>query len=430
MSAALHNGALLAGRYRIHGQLGEGGMGAVYLARHEQLNRDVALKVLLPRLAKQREARARFQREAQVSSKLRHPHAVEIYDFGEDQGHLYIAMARLKGQTLQQILKAYGGALPLMRVFSLGAQLADVLTAAHRLPLIHRDIKPENIFIERGADGGDHVVMVDFGLAFIAGADELDRMTRAGEVFGSPPYMAPEQAQGLEVSPASDVYSLGCLLYELSCGAPPFEGAALRVITQHVFSAPTPPSERAPGLGIPKVFEQLILRMIRKAPESRPGAADVLRALKELSEGGQVNREVQQALAGRAARMVAVPTQPQITQVLPKAPAQAQTPDTALGVIGDINDDLHRQLRMNHVVVEAGDAPALILTLGAPDEVISALISAGKVVIAAADADMEQIAALLRLGVAEVVSTPLSVEDLMRKIRRAQRKARRQRDEA
>ncbi|MGB9338064.1 MAG: serine/threonine-protein kinase, partial [Polyangiales bacterium] len=207
-------GTVIADRFVVEHQVGAGGMGKVYAAKQLGLERSVAIKVISPEDAAKPMARRRFEREARVASALRHPNAVEIYDFGTHGDTMYLAMELLDGTSLRSLVDIDLPPLSPRRACQIAADVADVLASAASIGLIHRDLKPENIILDRTRDG-ERTVVVDFGLAYILESEESGRLTRAGEGLGTPDYLSPEQARGLSLSPACDIYSLGCVLYEM-----------------------------------------------------------------------------------------------------------------------------------------------------------------------------------------------------------------------
>ncbi|HEY7076800.1 MAG TPA: protein kinase, partial [Solirubrobacteraceae bacterium] len=226
---------LIDGRYRVAHRLGSGGMADVWCAEDEQLGRRVALKLLAGRFAEDDAFRERFRREAQAAAGLQHPNIVGIFDRGEWDGTPYIAMEFISGPTLKQLVREAGPLEP-GRAIDLTIQVLRALRYAHKHGIVHRDIKPQNVILdEEGA-----AKVADFGIAH-AGASEL---TETGSIVGTAQYLSPEQAQGQPVSPRSDLYSVGIVLYELLTGRPPFEASSpVTVALKQVSERPVPPSQ-------------------------------------------------------------------------------------------------------------------------------------------------------------------------------------------
>jgi len=302
-------GQVLDGRYQIEALLGHGGMGAVYRASHVHLEQRVAIKVLRPHLAGDAVAARRLAREARGTYKLDTEHAVKVSDFGvTDSGLVYLVMEYLEGRTVHHEL-GVDGPYPAARGVRIAAQVCDALAAAHRLGFIHRDIKPDNVMlIRRGADP-DFVKVLDFGLAkLIEGAGgapfSMAALTQSDMVFGTPEYMAPEQAMGQSLDGRADLYAVGATLFEILTGRPPFVDASpMKLLAQHVKA--TPPSLRdvRPELDAPPALEALVRRCLAKHPDGRPAsAADLAAELRALapSLGGAVSR-VPAALASSSA---------------------------------------------------------------------------------------------------------------------------------
>jgi eukaryotic-like serine/threonine-protein kinase len=278
-------GSTIDGRYEIRELLGEGGMGLVYEVRHVSLDRSFAMKVLRRELARDEELAGRFIDEAKATAVVRHPHVVQITDFGRfPDATPYFVMELLTGRTLGEVIKA-GGPIPAARAVRIVEQVAGALGAAHIAGVVHRDLKPENVFLVGGMAGGqasDDVRVVDFGAAKIVGSS---RITRQGIVFGTPHYMSPEQASGQPVDHRTDVYSLGVIMYEMFTGRVPFEADTyMGVLTQHMFVQPTPPSRVSPAARELGALEDITLACLAKRPEDRYGSmAELVAALAEVT---------------------------------------------------------------------------------------------------------------------------------------------------
>jgi serine/threonine-protein kinase len=248
------------GRFQIIEERGRGGMAVVYMAYDSVLQRTVALKVLLPLLAANREFTRRFRREAITAANLRHQGIVVIYDVGSHENFQYIVMEYLEGPTLQQEIQQKG-AIPIARVISILGQLAEALDYAHQQELVHRDVKPANIII--GAQ--ECVTLTDFGLVKAAKSTQI---TGEGAAVGTLKYMSPEQAQGREIDSRSDIYSLGVVVYEMLIGETPFAGTTpYQTLQQLIYEPPPPLSQRNPQ--IPTRVEQVVLQALAKEPRRR-----------------------------------------------------------------------------------------------------------------------------------------------------------------
>ena len=257
------------GKYEILEEIGRGANAVVYKARHTALERVDALKVMRPGLLWEEEAVQRFLREARAAASLDHPHIVPIYDVGEEQGTYYIAMKYLPGRTVDQLIEDRGP-LPVDEALSIALQVADALAYAHQRGFVHRDIKPANIIVdERG-----HVTLTDFGLAK---GLEWASMTSATGVVGTPAYIPPEVWEGKKATPASDVYSLGCVLWEMLAGRALFEGdTPPAVMRGHLMEPPPPLEEVRPQA--PKRIAQVVRKALAKRPEERYGDAGAFAA--------------------------------------------------------------------------------------------------------------------------------------------------------
>src|SRR5579859_923161 len=265
---AITGARVLAGRYALLEQLGAGGMAVVYRARDEVLGREVAVKVLSPQFAADPGFLARFVREARHVASLSHPGIVTVFDSGIDRGTPYIVMELVAGRTLRQVLDQVGQ-LPAREAVTIAIAVCEALEAAHAAGLVHRDIKPANIVLS-----GGEVKVLDFG---IARAGDAGGGTGTQAVLGTDAYLSPEQASGGQAGPQADLYALGCVLFEMLTGAPPFTAdTALGVAYRHVHDDPGPPSARRPGL--PAQLDWITTRLLAKDPADRPPGASAARA--------------------------------------------------------------------------------------------------------------------------------------------------------
>lgn len=267
------------GKYEIKGLLGRGGMAEVYRAHNPDLGQDVAIKVLHPAIVDSQDGSARFRQEAQAAGRLTHPNIVRVYDF-EVQGTIYyMVMEILEGDTLRELISRHPNGMPVPLAMSVFRQIGTAVDYAHKHGVIHRDIKPSNIVLV-----GERAVLTDFGLAKLAGHV---RLTATGTSSGTPAYMAPEQASGQEITPRTDVYSLGIVLYEMVTGDVPFKGDSFaNVLIQHIQMAPPRPSAAVVGLDFR--VEAVILRALAKDPEQRYDSVEEM--IKELdAESGDLS---------------------------------------------------------------------------------------------------------------------------------------------
>ncbi len=270
------------GAYRVVKKLGEGGMGAVYLAEHTLIGRRAAVKVLQPAMSANQDIVQRFFNEARAATAIADPGIVQIFDFGyHTDGSAYIVMEFLEGEALDSRLKRLGRLAPddALRIVR---QVASSLAAAHRAGIVHRDLKPENIFLvpDREVASGERAKILDFGIAKLTGNASLGGdsklKTATAAIMGTPMYMSPEQCRGAgHVDARSDQYSLGCVLFHLLTGRMPFDGEGVgEIIAHHMMSTPPPPSTLAPGLS--PALDALVLRLLAKRPEERFATASEL----------------------------------------------------------------------------------------------------------------------------------------------------------
>lgn len=274
-------GRMIKGRYRVLRKLGEGGMGAVYLAEQISIGRKVALKLLHGNYASDDEFIGRFRREARLAASLNHRNIVTIYDFDQgDDGSLFIAMEYVDGRSLGEVI-GQDAPLDIGRVIRLGAQIAEGLDAAHRSGVIHRDIKPDNIMVV-SEDYSEAVKIMDFGIARIRDFGTMSPLTRSGVIMGTPAYMAPEQAEGADVSERTDIYALGILLYEMLSGAVPFQASTPgAVLLKQMKQNPLP--LRKSRREVPQPIERIIMQALEKKPQKRQQTMrEIVQTLKEV----------------------------------------------------------------------------------------------------------------------------------------------------
>jgi len=278
---------LVFGDYVVERELGRGGMGVVYAATHVALGKRVAIKVLLAEVSRDADLVERFKNEARTASSIEHPSIVEIHTVGHEAGAVYIVMELLQGESLAARLKARG-ALAVADAIAIGRQCANALDAAHRVGIVHRDLKPDNVFLVPDIEvaGGERVKLLDFGIAKLVGDSSSASVARTvtGAILGTPHYMSPEQCEGArEVDARSDLYSLGCMVFQMVTGRLPFHSAGIGgLIGMHLHVAP--PTLRSIRPDLPAELDALVGRLLAKAPEDRPQtAAEVSAALRDLA---------------------------------------------------------------------------------------------------------------------------------------------------
>lgn len=283
-------GTTIADKYLLESKLGTGGMCEVYRARHVVIGKEVAVKILRPELAADPMIAERFEQEARAASRIRHPNAIDVNDFGVADGTTpYIVMELVDGKTVGQLLRE-SGQFSVERAVNILRQVCSALESAHMAGVIHRDIKPDNIMIAE-YEGGDWVEVCDFGVAKIQ--EDVNRraaLTGANFILGTPRYMSPEQCEERPVDARSDIYSLGVVLYEMLTGEAPFEGNSTRLLVAHTFE--TPPLIRSKRPDLPADLEAVVMRALDKDPARRPqSAAEFFQAVERAVAGHPVKVE-------------------------------------------------------------------------------------------------------------------------------------------
>lgn len=281
-------GQLIAGKYQIAGPIDVGGWSIVYRARHAQLGKDVAVKILHLHLRFNEDKVRRFQQEAEAASKLNHPNIVSIFDYGAlDNEQPYLVMELVEGASLAELLLLHGP-MEASRAIPLFMQAATALSAAHARGILHRDLKPSNMMVTN-LSGQETLKLLDFGIAkLMRDADApVEALTLTGEVFGSPPYMSPEQCRGMPLDQRSDVYSLGCLMFEVLTGERAIQGTnTYEYLHAHVQSDPKPFKAGRADLQIPKGLQDVVMTALSKDPADRQQSMEVvLQQLEAVSRG-------------------------------------------------------------------------------------------------------------------------------------------------
>lgn len=260
----LNDGFVLGQRYRLSHLIANGGMGAVWRARDQLLDRDVAIKVMHPSSSDEKILLQRFKDEAQYTARLQSPHIVSVHDYGQHDGLAYLVMELIEGRTATQLVRDEG-AVDAPRVASIMSQVAQGLAAAHARGIVHRDVKPSNILVN--ADGA--AKLSDFGIARV---QQAAGYTKTGEVLGTPQYLSPEQAQGLPATPASDIYALGVVAHELLTGVRPFDRSTPVATALAHINEPPPPLPPT----VPEPLASVVMRCLEKDPARRPASADAI----------------------------------------------------------------------------------------------------------------------------------------------------------
>jgi len=324
-------GREIAGRYRITAQLGQGGMGAVYRAEQMSLKREVAIKLLKPELSAEPGLVRRFNAEAELAAKLEHPNTVTLFDFGQDfDGTLFIAMEFVKGISLREVIQKEGPLKP-TRALAIAEQVTASLANAHSHGIIHRDLKPDNIMLSTIGRKSDIVRVLDFGIAKLRderGDVTAMPLTQAGDLLGTPQYMAPEQIRGEKVDGRTDVYALGAMLYEMITGRLPFEANSLMaILSKHLTELPISPASKRPDLNIAPELDRLIMELLQKDPNARPSSMEELgERLVSLAEFLRTDSSPYAMYMQQPTNRAAAPGQPHLTGPMPGTPGTLSAP--------------------------------------------------------------------------------------------------------
>ena len=401
----------VGGRYRLTRKLGSGGMGTVFEAEDVTLGRSVAVKVLKPEVTAAPGSRARFEREARVASQLDHPGAVQVHEFGEADGTLFLVMQILTGTVLRDALNQEGRPAPI-RSFRLVRQIAATLEYAHGKGVVHRDVKPENILINRFGDEAEQAVLVDFGIAFLLGSERDGRLTKDGAITGTPDYCAPEQVRGREIGPPADVYALGCVLMELLTGHAPFEGEPNEIMARHMFVDAPALSDWCPDVAWPRELETLVGQMLSKEPRLRITTGEVIEALGTVHDDWDRRFGARRLSEPRRERMVPSGVDSPVSSRATLRPGKSAVPTggrpTAGKQVYAPGADATIREALSIAEVPTTDDPAqasLILAIDANADTIDELVGIGPPVIATArTSDHDALLRLLRLGVYDVIT--------------------------
>jgi serine/threonine-protein kinase len=444
-------GAVLGGKYELTRVLGTGGMGKVWKGTHLRLGVPIAVKTMHPHVASLPEYVRRFHREAHATSLLSHPNVVRVFDFGDEDGILYLVMEFLEGRSLAGWLHKRALPPPLSEVAEVMAQLFDAFEVAHAYGIVHRDLKPDNVYL---AEVGTKTVLkvLDFGLAHVDDArDAGPTLTSIDSVAGTPEYMSPEQCRSLVVGPSADLYSLGCLLTTLLQLKPPFRSqASMETLANHMFSPP-PPLDRAEGAEpVPPLLERLRLDLLAKTPERRPrnaveAKARLLEAMSaEAGERRLPGRKGEVPTGDRQARapawapapVPAEPARPAASEARTIALLRAAPPGSPPGIDASIITGLSSQNIQVTTATSVDDLrrlglPVVVLDVGsglagaeAQLQALRAAVPEAKVLVCAAGLGAGQISGLVAAGAADALRYPIAPDALARKIDRVLRRGR------
>jgi CheY-like chemotaxis protein len=428
---ALGPGSVVALRYTIIKEIGRGGMGAVFVARQEALDREVALKVMLPEFAQLGDFSVRFRREALIMSSISHRNIASIIDYGVFDGMPFLVLELLKGVDLEHWLAGLGRLPTLAEVDLIMSQALSALDTAHAASVVHRDIKPGNLFLSLEADGSRTLKVLDFGLARVdSGPESLGAITRTQMVSGTPAYMSPEQCRSLSVGPSTDLYALGCVLTALLQGEPPFDAnTSADLIAKQMFAIPPPLRRPADAEPLPPLLEPLRLALLAKEPANRPGSAEELR--KRWAEVFSSTGHRQLPSADRAARL------PVWTFAEPKV---ISSPSLELGwvaivMVGPPPHDLAKDgvriaLELAGLRLQTASlADVILLDASTDGESAIAYLRASDrpqtpIVVCLKTGGGDELAALIAAGAADVLAYPVEVSRLVPKLRRIQSRRR------
>ena len=334
------------GPYKVVRELGRGAMGTVYLARQESLARELAVKVMAAEFTRDQEFIARFRREGLISSKLRHPNIVQVYDYNTNEGLYYIAMEYVGAEDLQAYLKAHGGKLGVAEVVRLVGQILSALECAHQTGVTHRDVKPANVLLTPRHDA----VLTDFSIASI---QEAQRLTQTGAMVGTPDYMAPEQFDVKQVDNRSDLYAVGVVLYEMLTGIRPFQ----RDTIVQVMKAQLMHDPEAPHLleeSVPEALSLVVMKALQKSPDRRYSSAAEMRQALYAAVGGELPADPEVPPSREGQPTPPLPSlserlaQPKVASVetIAMPPKKAGgTIELARATLGEVGDDFRSGFR-------------------------------------------------------------------------------------